>query len=229
MGVPLYGRPAVWVKATGAIGTTMESEMLDILYEPTSDSISTGKVFAEAARLGIPIHTIKKETLEADLAKVSAYAVTKNHIRSHVNAGYVAMIPQRSVKVGDWYGQGWTVLHEASGGAGYMICGGLNNETTMINGGSLSKAVDNLFIGFLKLAQKAFAHGDHLIIQYSAIIGAVCHIISAMFCLAYGYFFLAGWFFAVAIMIAVMAAFLIRVLNSHASYIRIRRRKYAYA
>ena len=98
----------------------------------------------------------------------------------------------------------------------------------MINGGSLSQAVDNLFIGFLKLAKKAFSHGEHLVIEYTAIIGAVCHIIAAMFLLAYGYFFLATWFFAVAIMITFMATFLIRVLNNHANYIRIRRREYAY-
>ena len=54
----------------------------------------------------------------------------------HVNAGYIAMIPERSIKVEGWSGQGWMILDEETGAADYMICGGLQGETTMVNGGS---------------------------------------------------------------------------------------------
>ena len=83
--------------------------------------------------------------MEADLAAISAYAVTKNHIRTYVNAGYTAMIPQRGVTVGSWSGQGWIVMDEETGAAaGYTICGGLHGDNAVLSGGSLTESVHNL-------------------------------------------------------------------------------------
>jgi len=129
------------MRACGSIGTNMEHAMIEIFYGVKA--VSTGMIFAEAAKQGIEIHVIRKDTLETDLAAISAYNVTKNHIRSYVNIGYIAMIPQRSVSVGSWSGQGWMVLDEETGAAGYMICGGLHGETTMVNGGSGTTIIDH--------------------------------------------------------------------------------------
>ena len=54
------------------------------------------------------------------------------------------MIPQRGVTVGSWSGQGWIVMDEESGAAGYMICGGLHGDNTVLSGGSLTQIVHNL-------------------------------------------------------------------------------------
>lgn len=68
--------------------------------------------------------------------------MVKNHIRTYVNAGYKATIPQRSVTVGEWSGYGWLLEEEETGAAGYMICGGLHGETTaIISGGNLVHAL----------------------------------------------------------------------------------------
>ncbi|MBW2739373.1 MAG: hypothetical protein JRE64_11120 [Deltaproteobacteria bacterium] len=49
------------------------------------------------------------------------------------------------------------LMDEATGAAGYMICGGLHGENTIVNGGSLTQIVHNLvhlyekLLTFLKL------------------------------------------------------------------------------
>jgi len=112
-----------WMKMVGAIGTNMEHAMIEIVNEV--EAVSTVKIFHKAFEQGVPIHVLNDpETLDADLAAISANSVTKNHIRAYVGAGYIAMIPQRNITVGSWLGQGWIVMDEATGAAGYMICGG---------------------------------------------------------------------------------------------------------
>ena len=135
-----------WMKLHGSIGTNMEHAVLDIAYGVEDDvveAVSTGMVFTEAVKQGIALHILNDpDTLEADLAGISAYSVVKNHIRAYVNAGYKATIPQRSVTVGEWSGYGWLLEDEVTGAAGYMICGGLHGETTVImSGGNLVQAI----------------------------------------------------------------------------------------
>ena len=178
MGVPLSqpGRPPV--PAHGSVATNMEHTMHEMVYE--IDAVSTGKVFSEAAKQGISIHVLDDlETLEADLAAISAHSVVKNHIRAYVNAGYTAIIPQCGVTVGDWSGQGWVVTDEETGASGYMICGGLHNETIIVNGGSLSKAIDNLFKSILKALKNALKHADALIVFYTVVLAAAIHLVAA--------------------------------------------------
>ena len=144
-----------WMKAQGSVATNMEHAMLEITYK--IDAVSTGKIFNEASKQGIPIHILNDpETLETDLTAISAYPVVKDHIRTYVNAGYTAMIPQQVVTVGGWSGQGWTVMDEETGAAGYMICGGLHGETALVNGGSLVNSLLHAIHDF-KMALAAFA------------------------------------------------------------------------
>lgn len=223
-----------WMKAVGAIGTDMESEMFKILYEPDSgedevDAVSTGEVLTMASIQGIPIHVLKNPaTLEADLAKISAHSVVKNHIRSFVNGGYVATIPQHEVVIGNWVGQGWIVADETSGAAGYMICGGLHGETVVLSGGSLSKATDDFFITLLKLGKKAWAWGDKKLIAYTGVIAAAIHLAATIAMIVSGHYIFAGVCFALFVVSILAAIVLIRLLDNYA-WIRTRRRKYAFA
>jgi len=138
-----------WMGMRGFIGTSMESGMLEVLYGLKGDgggvsieAVSTGRIFYEASQRGIRIIRLDNpDTLEAVLATVSAHKVVKDHIRSHVKAGYVALIPQYGVTIGGWSGQGWMVINPISGAAGYMICGSLHN---IINGGSSTGVVHDL-------------------------------------------------------------------------------------
>ena len=116
---------------------------------------------AEAVKQGIALHILDDPvTLEAGLAVISAHSVVKNHIRAYVNAGYKATIPQCSVTVGKWYGQGWLLEDEETGAAGYMICGGLHGETTVIiSGGSLTQALLHWAHNFKNLMMAMAAAG----------------------------------------------------------------------
>ena len=76
---------------------------------------------------------------------------------TYINADHTAMIPQRSVTVGDWSGQGWIVVDETTGAAGYMICGGLYGDNAVLNGGSGTNSINNLVAKLLHLAHIAKA------------------------------------------------------------------------
>ena len=77
------------------------------------------------------------------------------------------MIPQRGVTVGSWSGQGWIVMNEATGAAGYMICGGLNNETTLINGGSGTTIINNPLSTFVAFLYKLVLGGSSITVGFT--------------------------------------------------------------
>lgn len=213
------------MKLHGAIGTNMESEMHEAVYE--IEAVSTGKIFCKAAEQGIAIHILDDpETLEAGLAVISAPSVVKNHIRTYVNAGYAAIIPQRNITVGSWSGQGWVVVNEETGAAGYMICGGLRGE--VINGGSLSETIDNLFASILKALKKTHAKADASIIEYTVALAAAFHLVASALTYLAGFTFFALWYLTLALVLVSMALFIIKVLNNYA-WIKRRRYDYAYA
>ena len=69
-----------WMQVCGGFSSNMEHTILETMYD--IEAVSTGKIFSEASKLGIPIHVIKSETLEEDLAQVSANYAIKDHIRT---------------------------------------------------------------------------------------------------------------------------------------------------
>lgn len=132
-----------WMYTCGSYSTAMEHIVLELVYN--IPAVSTGKIFSEALRNNIPICLIQPETMEADLARISANSVVKNHIRTYVSTGYEAAIPQSHITLvsdnGQWSGYGWTVTNPTTGATGYMISGGLRNM--ILNGGSLAEHVNN--------------------------------------------------------------------------------------
>ena len=211
----------IWMKMFGGIGTNMEHAMIEIVNEV--EAVSTVKIFYKASGQGIPIHVIKKETLEADLAVISAHSVVKNHIRSYVNADYIAMIPQRGITVGSWSGQGWIVLNEATGAAGYMICGGFHNENTIINGGSGTTVIENPIATFQAFLAKIVPGMGSLFVA-AAILFAMFKFFELLpICMLLGGL-LFGYIFILLGVALIIAAFKTPPIS-----IWIRRREYAYA
>jgi hypothetical protein len=219
-----------WMGISGFIGTNMESAMFEMLYG--IDSVSTGRIFHEASTQGIPIHILDDpETLEADLAVISANSVVKNHIRTYVNEGYTAMIPQRGVTVGSWSGQGWIVMDEESGAAGYMICGGLHGDDTIISGGSLSQAINNLISGLMHLIDlvKVCAMSAGILVTALQIMRAAVLVLqSTLPLLLLAPFSCFFWAIGIALVYVAIVS-LITVLNSFKAAWFIRRKEYAYA
>ena len=211
-----------WMKMIGAIGTNMEHAMIEIVNEV--EAVSTVKIFYKASEQGIPIHILNDpETLEADLAVISAHYVVKNHIRDYVNAGYTAMIPQRGVTVGNWSGQGWIVMDEETGAAGYMICGGLHNENTLINGGSGTTIINNPISTFQAFLYKLVPGLGSLCVA-AAILFAMSELFMSMPLLLFMGGLLFGYIFILLGVALIIASFTVPPIS-----IWIRRREYAYA
>ena len=215
----------LWMNSRGAIGTNMEHAMIEMLYEV--EAISTGKIFHETSIQGIPIHVLDDpETLEADLVAISAYPVVKNHIRAYVNAGYTAAIPQRGVTIGDWFGQGWTVVDEVTGAAGYMICGGLHGETTLVNGGSSSTPIGlviaKLFTFLYKIGDLFVVPGTCLAVARMIMVAKTFFKVSIVLSIIFPIF--AIFFVCIAIII-----FALLLRNFLAIYTPKRKKEYAYA
>ena len=144
-----------WMKLCGGFGSSMEHAVLEIMYG--IEAVSTIKIFQEAHTAGVDLHVISKDTLEADLAQVSANSVVKNHIRlylTHETRTFEALIPQRSISVGSWVGTGWLIAEPSSGAAGYMICGGLHNDS-ILNGGSFIDELQNAMYDLYNAISKA--------------------------------------------------------------------------
>lgn len=213
------------MKTHGTIGTNIEHAMLESLYR--IDAVSTGRVIAEAAIQRIPLHILDDpETLEADLAVISAHSVVKDHIRAYVNAGYVATIPERNVTVNNWSGQGWIVMDEETGAAGYMICGGLHGDNTILSGGSLSRVLLNLFLQVEHLLHALIMAGGFWVSGYALVYAAQA--ILAAYILLLPLALLIGAF-GVLFMYMALISF-VKTLQSYVPYSLLpRRRRYAYA
>ena len=218
----------LWMNSHGAIATNMEHAMIELLYEV--EAVSTGKIFHETAKQGIPIHVLDDlETLEADLAAISAHSVVKNHIRAYVNAGYTAAIPQRGVTIGDWSGQGWTVMDEATGAAGYMICGGLHGDNTIIHGSSSSMPIGLLIAKLFTLMYKI---ADLIIVPCSIAFVAALKAFAIYFAIGspFGFIILLWYPILACVMMCIALIIFMRLYeNIQGMYIPRRMREYVYA
>ncbi|MDL1967542.1 MAG: transglutaminase family protein [Deltaproteobacteria bacterium] len=164
----------LWFDIHGAIGSNAEHMVFDLLYDV--ETVSTGKIFTEAAEKGIPIHTIKAETLETDLSEIDADESVKDHIRTYIGMGYTAHIPRESLTIGEWSGQGWLVRDEGVA-AGYMIQGNLGE---IINGGATTQPTENTVETAAHIGLVAWETVDGTMISGSAGVCAGVHVYSAI-------------------------------------------------
>jgi len=109
-----------------------------------------------------------------------------------------------------------------------MICGGLHGETAVLSGGSLSKAVSNFYKFILKIGKKAWAWGDKKLIAYSTAIAAAIHLAAVIAMIVSGHYVFAGICLALFVVSMLAALVVIRLLENY-SWIRIRRKRYAFA
>lgn len=217
-----------WMLIAGSFGTNMEHAVLELVYD--IPAVSTGKIFGEAMKAGVPLIRITHADLEADLARVSANSTVKNHIRSSLTTDdYEALIPQTSVTLvnpntgSSWTGAGWTVRHIPTGGCGYMICGGLHNsQLTLANGGSIAGAIDNKMSQIIHLLHTIEAAAEIGIIPAAgALIAAVGLSMGAMALLANTTMQLAAICSFFSFMFAFLAlAFILVTLTYYISYLQ---------
>lgn len=93
-------------------------------------SVSTIKVLSLANSQGVTIHRITSSNLGQVLPILQLTDSTKQQITQAVQQGYEVIIPEREIQYHQWQGIGYIVLNPATGGAGYMISGGLAGGST---------------------------------------------------------------------------------------------------
>ena len=127
------------------------------------------------------------------------------------------------------------LMDEATGAAGYMICGGLHGENTIVNGGSLTQIVHNLVHLYEKLLTflKLMVVGGSISMGLGAIKAALFMLaamdkILILACIAYP---LSAFLFVIGISIVYIGlVFLITVLEGFYATLprRIWKKEYAY-
>lgn len=170
-----------WRQTSGCVGSNMESVMLELIYG--IGALSTGTVICEASLQEVPLIAIDDPTtLETDLALITADETVKNHIRAYINypfADYGVIIPtQETTTLGDWKGQGWTIVNKDTGASSLMIFGNLQGEIT--NGAMLVYPSSEDWIPWLgRLGLVLWAAGDTIAIAGTMAIAGGAHMVAA--------------------------------------------------
>jgi hypothetical protein len=123
-----------WLLTAGSFGSAAEHAIFEQLYGVPS--VSTERLLTLANSQGVRIFTIDGTNIAQILPQLDTFAIVKENIVESINAGLVAVVPQRNLQFNDWLGMGWIVLDPATGSAGFLIAGFLTA------GGSTSLAAD---------------------------------------------------------------------------------------
>ncbi len=83
-------------------------------------SVSTERLLVLANRAGIPIFQIDQTNLAQILPQLDTFTIVKQNITNFVNAGFIAVVPQRNQQVNSWRGMGWIVADPTTGSAGVI-------------------------------------------------------------------------------------------------------------
>ena len=127
------------LRFSGAASSFYESEAYSVAmgFDDT-ESISASAVMIAANEAGIPIYQIDSSNVNTVLPTLQLTADSAADIRNAVNAGYVAVVPERDIEFSGWTGIGYLILNPATNAGLYQLDGGLNGG---IKAGCLNKAM----------------------------------------------------------------------------------------
>jgi len=116
-----------------------------LIYEKQSgiNSISAVKAIQLAKEQGLTIYDIDKTNIGQILPILGVSEQVKQDIVNSVNAGKVVKIPEREITYYDWRGVGYIVMDTETGGAGYLISGGVSGGGS-VEAMNLSTLVDTI-------------------------------------------------------------------------------------
>jgi transglutaminase superfamily protein len=136
------GQETIFMLTSGSFGSGGEHDVFEQLYEVRA--VSTERFLQLANLRGVPIFAINTQNVDRIIPRLSTFPVVTQNIIDSVNAGLIAIVPQRNQQYHNWSGMGWIVLDPATGSAGYLLAGGLISSTTASAGGSGAVAADAL-------------------------------------------------------------------------------------
>lgn len=163
--VSATGDPAHEVQfmlASGSFGSAAEHAIFEQTYQ--IPAVSTERLLKLASRASIPIFTIDASNIARILPRLDTFDVVRQNIIDSINAGMIAIVPQRNQQFHDWLGMGWIVMDPATGSAGYLLAGSLvSGEVTATAGGS--GAVPSTTRDAMAGAAKAFGIAQTIILM----------------------------------------------------------------
>jgi transglutaminase-like putative cysteine protease len=112
----------IYMLQAGMYASAMEHGVLEQVTGV--ESVSTIKTFQYSQENDIPIHVITKDNLSEELAAINVSSQTVTAIRTSVNSGKTVIIPEETITINQWSGEGYMVLDPDTFACGYMISGG---------------------------------------------------------------------------------------------------------
>lgn len=116
-----------FMNQAGMQGSYFEGSVFDQLFSrPQGKSISAAQLLMDANQQAIPIYRINQANLDAVLPQLAVSTAVRTDIINAVQAGRIALVPQRELTHGTWSGSGYILQDPQSGAAAYLIEGGAN-------------------------------------------------------------------------------------------------------
>ncbi|MEW6680678.1 MAG: hypothetical protein AB1297_06675, partial [bacterium] len=122
-------KPIIFLQAIGHMGSAIEHIIFEQLYNQSA--ISAVKAISFASQSGIPIYTINKTNIAKILPQLNVSFDVKSDIQNAVNTGKIVTIPKNNLQYYNWSGIGYIVSDPDTGGAAYMISGGIAGGSTV--------------------------------------------------------------------------------------------------
>lgn len=115
-------------ESVGSMASAFEHGIMQQLY--ADEGISSIRALQVANQLGLKIFRIDTSNLAAVLPLLNVETSIKQEIQHAVNSGKIVTIPEQEMQINDWHGIGYIVSDPQTGGAAYLISGGLNGGGT---------------------------------------------------------------------------------------------------
>lgn len=108
---------------SGSYGSALEHSVFETLQGV--ESVSALKLLAEANNQGIPVFAIDTTNITTVLPQLTLDSAVINDIQNAVGAGQMVLVSRDNITISEWHGAGYIILNPQTGGAGYLISGGL--------------------------------------------------------------------------------------------------------
>lgn len=166
-----------WYQVFGGIATNLESFTIEVITGMVASS--TGRVFAEAIKQGVPLYTIDPEDpsdTEVLMRELELGYNIENIIRGYVNdfyEDYLVVTPRTLININGANVAGLVIYNKNTGQSGYVIGGGING---FISGGATTNPFDGTSGDILAEIWKGIEVLDAIIIGATSSIAGGVHI-----------------------------------------------------
>lgn len=142
----------VFNESVGSMASGYEHAIMQQLYD--DEGISSIRALQVANERGLKLFRVTSQNLSAVLPLLDVSYAVRADVQNAVYAGKIVTIPESEMQINDWYGIGYIISDTETGGAAYLISGGLNG------GGTTSgKSASSLFANFVEYMSCVISDG----------------------------------------------------------------------